>query len=330
MPADEVGMRKLWFGVLMALAIVTTVDALTWNEPWHEDVLKASDSFVKVKVLSNDGSQARVEVVKSLGGLPTASEITVEDFFLLRIFSRSSGDSVKLPLTPDKTYYLFLKKDPDKNSYRLPTPTAGIAPVSGTDVVATYRHSYHQAVVPEDVYAKTMQAIFEGSNGRSYDEAFVAAFLKEQLGQPPSNWSGENDPVITKRFFLQHVALETFYHLHKGADLAMLTPFLSSNSPHEQISACRAIGRIRSPESQELMMAFVERPHDGFAKVMCVWGLGEQDAKGITSRLDEFLKTGTDQRTGFGGSIMDSRIATVFPATVKEAISRLLRSWSKP
>jgi len=253
--------------------------------------LKASDSFVKVKVLSNDGSQARVEVVKSLGGLPTASEITVEDFFLLRIFSRPNGDSVKLPLTPDKTYYLFLKKDPDKNSYRLPTPTAGIAPVSGTDVVATYRHSYHQAVVPEDVYAKTMQAIFEGSNGRSYDEAFVAAFLKEQLGQPPSNWSGENDPVITKRFFLQHVALETFYHLHKGADLAMLTPFLSSNSPHEQISACRAIGRIRSPESQELMMAFVERPHDGFAKVMCVWGLGEQDAKGITSRLDEFLKT---------------------------------------
>ena len=47
-------------------------------------------------------------------------------------------------------------------------------------------------------------------------------------------------------------------------------------------------------------MKFIEGKGVGFAKVMCVWGLKRLNAKGMTSRLEAYLKTGADQETGFG------------------------------
>jgi hypothetical protein len=132
-----------------------------------------------------------------------------------------------------------------------------------------------------------------------------------------------------KRFFLQHVALESFYHLGKGADLALLIPFMETNDFHAQISACRAVSRIDSPASRELLMKFIEGKGEGFAKVMCVWGLKRLNAKGMISRLEAYLKTGADQETGFGGDIMDPRVGTYFPESVKGSIKELLDEWRK-
>ena len=213
--------------------------------------------------------------------------------------SSSSDDELRLPFTAGHIYYLFIKKFEKTNTYQIPTPTSGWAELEGANVAATYRHSYHKALVPEEVYEKTMQAIFNGTKGQPYDTDFIGRFTKEQLTQSVAVLKQE-DPAILKRFFLQHVALESFYYLGRGADLALLIPFMNTDDYHVQISACRAVSRIDSPSSKELLMKFIEGKGVGFAKVMCVWGLKRLNAKGMTSRLEAYLKTGADQETGFG------------------------------
>lgn len=49
----------------------------------------------------------------------------------------------------------------------------------------------------------------------------------------------------------------------------------------------------------------------------------------MVPRLEAFVKTGIDQETGFGGSIMDPRVGTMFPDSVKEAIKHSLGEWGK-
>jgi len=64
--------------------------------------------------------------------------------------------------------------------------------------------------------------------------------------------------------------------------------------------------------------------------VMCVWGLKRLLAREMIPRLEAFLKRGENQEAGFGGNIMDPRVGTFFPSSVKEAIAALLAEWGKP
>lgn len=326
-------MKRL-FKILTLLFMLGTFNlgqpahATTWDEPWHEDVMRNSDSFVKVKVTGNVGSRFKADVLQFLGGIKTPEQIELEGFSLLRVMSTSSqAHELRLPFLVGRTYYIFIKKSEKTNAYQIPTPTSGWAIIEGANVPATYRHSYHQALVPPDVYEKTMQAIFKGVKGQPYDEDFLKRYIKEQLTQPVALLN--NDPAMMSTFFLQHVALESFYHLGKGADLTLLLPFVNSGNYHVEISACRAVSRINSKESKEVLMKFIEGKGSGFAKVMSVWGLQRLNAKEMIPRLEAFVKTGVDQETGFGGSIMDPRIATMFPDSVKEATKHLLSEWGK-
>ena len=322
-------MRLLLFTLITCFMFATNAQATTWDEPWHEDVMRHSDSFVKVKISENTGPRFKADVLQFLGGIKTPEQIELEGFSLLRVMSTSShSHELRLPFQVGQTYYLFIKKSEKTNAYQIPTPTSGWARIEGVNVHATYRHSYHQALVPPDVYEKTMQAVFKGIKGQQYDEGFMNRFIKDQLTQPVA-LLGNNDPAMMSRFFLQHVALESFYHLGKGADLSSLVPFVNSDNYHVEISACRAVSRINSKESKEILMKFIEGKGSGFAKVMSVWGLQRLNAKETIPRLEAFVKTGIDQETGFGGSIMDPRIATMFPDSVKEAIKYLLSEWCK-
>lgn len=322
-------MRSLLFILFVCISIAHSVRATTWNEPWHDEVMRHSESFVKVKVTENQGSRVKAEVIKFLAGARTPEQIELRGYARLTLISSSSSnDELRLPFTPGHIYYLFIKKSEKTNTYQIPTPTSGWAKLEGADVAATYRHSFHKALVPEEVYEKTMQAIFNGAKGQPYDTDFIERFTKEQLTQSVAVLKQE-DSAIMKRFFLQHVALESFYHLGKGADLALLIPFMDTGDYHVQISACRAVSRIDSPSSRELLMKFIEGKGVGFAKVMCVWGLKRLNAKGMISRLEAYLKTGVDQETGFGGDIMDPRVGTYFPESVKASIKELLDDWRK-
>ena len=322
-------MRSLLIILFVCFIIAQPARATTWDEPWHDEVMRNSESFVKVKVIENQGSGVKAEVIKFLAGARTPEQIELRGFSRLTLTSTSShNDELRMPFTPGQIYYLFIKKSEKTNTYQIPTPTSGWAKLDGANVAATYRHSLHKALVPEEVYEKTMQAIFNGTKGQHYDTDFIESFTKEQLTQSVAVLKQE-DSAITKRFFLQHVALESFYHLGKGADLALLIPFVETDDFHVQISACRAVSRIDSPSSRELLMKFIEGKGVGFAKVMCVWGLKRLNAKGMISRLEAYLKSGADQGTGFGGNIMDPRVGTYFPESVKASIKELLNDWRK-
>ena len=322
-------MHTLLFILLVCFIITHDARATTWDEPWHDDVMRNSESFVKVKITAIQGAVVKAEVIKFLAGERTPEQIELRGFSRLEITSTSSGATeLRMPFALGQNYYLFIKKSEKTNTYQIPTPTSGWASLHGADVAATYRHSIHKALVPEEVYEKTMQAIFNGTKSKPYDTEFIERFIKEQLTQSVAVLNQE-DSAMAKRFFLQHVALETFYHLGKGADLAMLTPFMDKGDYHVQISACRAVGRIDSPASRELLMKFIEGKGVGFAKVMCVRGLKRLNAKEMIPRLEAFLKTGTDQETGFGGDIMDPRVGTYFPESVKDSIKELLNDWRK-
>ena len=41
--------------VLGTFNFVQSARATTWDEPWHGDVMRNSDSFVKVKITGNTG-----------------------------------------------------------------------------------------------------------------------------------------------------------------------------------------------------------------------------------------------------------------------------------
>ncbi len=165
-----------------ALLFAGTVGATTWNEPWHEQVMSISDSFIKVKITDAQPSGCKADVLKLLGGVQVPERIELAGYSGLTIFSTSGDtDELRLPFRVGEIYYLFVKKNSATEKYQLPTPTSGWARIQEGSVAATYRHSYHKALVPEDIYAKTMQAIFDGIKGRPYDGEFIKAFVKDQL-----------------------------------------------------------------------------------------------------------------------------------------------------
>ena len=322
-------MRTLFFILFICVVVAHPLHAATWDEPWHDEVMRLSESFVKVKITASQGSEAKAEVIKFLAGVRTPQQIELKGYSRLQLMSSSSADhELRLPFAPGRIFYLFLKKSEKTNTYQIPTPTSGWAMLDGARVAATYRHSMHKAWVPEEIYEKTMQAIFNGTKGQPYDAGFIEKYIKEQLSQPVAVLKDEDSPS-SKQFFLQHVALESFYHLGKGADLALLQPFMDTDVIHAQVSACRAVSRIDSAPAKEVLMKFIEGKGNGFSKVMCVWGLKRLNAKEMISRLEAFLKTGIDQETGFGGNIMDPRVGTYFPESVKDSIKTLLDEWKK-
>ena len=321
-------MTRLSLTCLLFFVCAIAVRATTWNEPWHEDVVKRAESFVKVRITEATPGSCKAELLKSLGGATVPKEFELSGYSLLTVTS-SSGDTdeLRLPFRQNEIYYLLLVKNPKSDRYQIPTPTAGWARLKDGTVTATYRHSYHQALVPEDVYEPTMQAIFNGLHGQPYDREFVTKFVRAQLSGPVADLA--QDETINKKFFLQHVALETFYFLKQGAELSQLLPFLESKTIHAQISACRAVSAIDSAAARETLMKFIEGKGFGFAKVMCVWGLKRLNAKEMTQRLKSFVSDGEDNKTGFGGNIMDPRVGTYFPGSVKGAIQQLLNEWGQ-
>jgi hypothetical protein len=322
--------RLLTLSAVLALGAASTVLGTTWNEPWHEDVVKNAESFVKLEVTSRDETRSfKGKVLAHLAGEKTPAEITVDRFYMLNLTSTSSGHGPELRFNVGFTGYFFLKKAKEGESFAIATPTAGFAAIQDDSVKATYRHSYHQAKVEIELYEKTQVAIFEFLHGRPHDKEFMSKFLKETLVEPPQELGPKvKDKEAPARFFRQHVALECFYHFGAKEDAPRLEPFLEVNFFHVQVSAARALSRIDTPESRARLVSFIEKPgRNGFAKVMAVWGLKRLDAKEALPALERFLAEGADEKTGFGGNIMDPRVGTHFPGSVKNAIRGLLVSW---
>jgi len=194
--------------------------------------------------------------------------------------------------------------------------------------MATYRHSYHQAYVPDAHYEMSMQAIFGTLKERKPDLSKARDYIAREVAKKPADIPEEIDSEEFRRFCSQHVSLEMLYYLG-GANAARLEPFLKHKNPHGQISAVRALGRLPKAESEPRLLEFIkEKDRNSFAKVMAVWALRDMGAKGAAVELTRILRTTEDQKSGFGGNLMDPRVGTHFPESVHQAISEILTAWN--
>jgi len=325
-----VGWRQL--SVCAVLLLAPPGRAATWDEPWQDDVIRKADTLVKAEVLANDGKSVNIKVVETLAGAAVPETATVEGFSLLRLSSFTLADEeTKFPFKKGQSYYFFLTKQKGGKTWAVATPTAGYARLEDGNVYATYRHSFHQALVPQELYETTMKAIFLKTHGKEVDaDALRKTLLPilKQAPQGPPKDAKEKDQA--RRFFEQHAALETLAYFAGADDLKLLEPYLKCDDYHVQISAVRALGGIDSREARERLLAFLEGDGKGFAKVMAVWALKRQNARDCLPKLKELQPKAPVDRVGFGGNLMDPRIGTHFPGSVKSAIDALVAEWSKP
>ena len=323
----RLGRRVAPFSLLTLLALSPIdVSATTWDEPWMDEVIAGSASFVRVTVTAQRANEVEVKVTRHLAGTTTPSDIKLVGYSLLSMGGASLPET-SFPFHAGSDYYLFLEKADEGAGYRIATPTTGWAAVTGDGVFATYRHSYHKALVPEDVYELTMTAIFNRIHGMRKDETPARRFVSTELSQRPAVLTETAEVKEQAQFFRQHAALETFRYLGSEQELDLIDPFLETDDFHVQVSAVRALAGVRSKAASRKLMGFIEAERHGFAKVMAVWGLREQGAKDMLPRLRQFVSRGKDEETGFGGNLMDPRIGTRFPPSVKEAVEELVKSW---
>ena len=301
--------------------------ATTWDEPWQEQVLREAETFAQYRVLENKAARLVLKKTRHVAGKETPEEVVVKGFFLLQLGSRSSTDELSIDWDEDSVMYCFLKKARG-NTWQLPTPTAGFAEVEEGTVTATYRHSYHKALVSEKIYELTMGCLFKKVHGEGFDEKPVREFIEATLGKPPVKLPEDPEKASTDPFFLQHAALECLYYLGRPDDLDRVRPFLVFDDYHGQISAVRALSGIQTPSARKELLKFLEGDGNGFAKVMAVWGLKRQAAREAIDRLRKIHETASTEEVGFGGRVMDPRVGTSFPENVRAAIAELLEEWT--
>jgi hypothetical protein len=317
-------MKKLRTILLFAIAFFwTTTFATTWNEPWQDKVIKEADFFVLAKINSFDRKEgASIEIIKSLGGQELTGEIKITDFYLLELCSSSGGHGAEFNFEDMTECYIFIKKN-DKGNYCIATPTTGFNVVVNGNVYATYRHSYHQALVPADTYEKTMTAIFNKYHNKPYDNQFINEYVNKYLSLKPAGF--KESEINT--FFSQHVALECAYHLRLTGLYSKIIPFLNDTSNfHNQVSGARALISYNTDEcKQELLKVISDTTRSNFVQVLCIWTLSEFKPRELKDQLIKISETASTEENGFGGNIMDPRVCTDFP-DVKRAILKLTDS----
>lgn len=294
--------------------------ALTWDEPWHDKVVKGSDAFFLGQIISSDdGKNVFVRVLKNISGVELPVEINISDFYLLNICSISGGEGPKFRLSGVDSCYFYVKISND--TFKLATPTTGFAPVINGKVVATYRHSYHQTSVSAELYEQSQSAIFNAYHRKTYDVNWVNEFVKVELSKRPAGF--DRDQIDD--FFTQHVALELIYHLQLPGYFTLLLPFINhTENRHNQISAARAFSVYSAQEVNQILLRIIKSDtKDDFLKVICIWSLKETDSKTIQNELKSFVGKASQGDSGFGGNIMDNRVCTHMP-TVKNAITELI------
>jgi hypothetical protein len=311
-------MRLVAFLFVLLLATSRLAQATTWDEPWHEAVVKKADCFVLARITAVDAQKRiTIDVLNSLAGEPITGIIQITSFYSLDLCSRSAGEDPEFRMKGTDSCYFFLQKRPT-GTYALATPTTGFAVVQQGQVAATYRHSYHQALVPRAIYEPTMTAVFQHYHGQSYNKEYINLFVAKQLAQPPARIDKAGMPT----FFAQHVALETTYHLGLATQYEAVLPFLHDTTNfHAQLSAVRVLTATPTPEAkQQLLKLLADKHTRDFVKVIAVQTLAVYQPKELKTQLMQLAQTASDKKNSFGGNMMDPRVCTRLPSVKKSLI----------
>jgi hypothetical protein len=231
----------------------------------------------------------------------------------------ASGHGVHLDFEKDQIIYFLLTKRKDGN-YAIPTPTSGFAVLDeNKNVTATYRHSYHQALIPQDIYEKTYVEIWNYFKTSEFNKENILPFINEYIDKEPAGF--EEKEIST--FFLQHAALETAHLLGIPIALDRLKKFVESDNFHSRVSALQLLSNLNNEETKEYLLSFVKNEqNENFEKVIAIWTLNKIGGKEYEEKLLEIAENQSDEETGFGGNIMDPRVGTRFPSP-REAIEKL-------
>jgi len=307
--------------LLLSMGGLRAARATTWDEPWHEQVVKGADSFMLARVVaSNEKKGVTIKILQTLAGTAVTGTVKITGFYGLDLCSSSGGHGPEFHFSRIDSCYFFLKKIAG-NRYSMATPTAGYAVVRGGEVAATYRHSYHQALVPPATYEPTMTAIFQHYHQLPVADALVRRLVAEALALPPAALGEEGMPV----FFRQHVALECIYHLGLADQTATVLPFVRDTANrHAQISGVRALRASDTPAArQQLVQLLRDTTTVDFVQVLAVRTLAAYRPRELKATLNELVPAASTRGVGFGGNIMDPRVCTSLPS-VQEALTKLV------
>jgi len=299
--------------LLICFFISTVAYTTTWEEPWQSEILEAAEYMLLAEVEHCEPTESmQLRVLKAFESDLTGT-IEVDDFFMLDLCS-SSGEGPSFEFEPGMMCYFLLKKGENGN-YQLPTPTSGYAPVEEGEVYATYRHSIHQALVPQDLYELTYGEIWSYYRTQKYDPNLVEPFILRMATTFPAELVEEEVEI----FFLQHAALETALHLGVPIDFGLLRGFAESNNFHAQVSALRAMQFTPQPNGPSLLHSFlknwiVDGKRDVFTKLMALWTLERLGASDALKSLEAEIESISETKAQFEMNLMDPRVCTKLPS----------------
>jgi hypothetical protein len=320
--------------MVLVLTVSSSLLASTWDEPWHREVVAKADAFGLYEVVNSSPSRVVLKEVRHLAGVQTGSSVEIDGFYAGELLSSTSINGVQddefgLRLKAAGTrYYLFLKKAPSGRTWRLASPTSGFAEV-GSDgkVVSTFRISIHQALVDSKTYELTQTCIYRKLHGEECSPE-VYKYIQTQLSTDPGSLAANAPPEQSDRFFTQHAALETAYLIGYAVDLGVLSKFLRDPVFHTQISAVRALRASDSKERSATLMAFVaDDSRNILARVIAVQMIREAGARELKDQITAYIPKAPTTEVGLGLNIMDPRIGTKFPDSLKQALQELVAEW---
>ncbi|WP_086931131.1 hypothetical protein [Agarilytica rhodophyticola] len=315
-------MRRV-LGILLLLC-GAKLYAHTWNEPWHKEVVAKSTVFGLYEVVKSSRFVLKLKLVKHLAGEKTKKRVSVSNYYLYERASLASElDDHPFNYRKGQKVYVFLKNEGKK--YSIATPTAGIDEVMHDgSVAATYRHSLHRAKANPQDYELLQTCIFNHLHSLKCSlEALdiINNALKEPVGILSETASDQE----ADRFFRQHGALEASYILSLNHSIERIQPFLDSQFFHVQTSAVRALWASDIVDKEERLVSFIKSPKkDGMARVMAVVLLNDSSSKNTVEILRQYVKDASEEEVYLGGSLMDPRIGTWFPESIKAAIEWFL------
>ena len=310
-------MRKIKILIILIVSIAcqNTLQAETWDEPWQKEIIQKSEYFVLGNVVKLDSLGVHFQITQNFGTKNLPNRILINGFSLLNL-SSSSGQGVHFDFKEGQNHYFLLTKKEDGN-FAIPTPTSGFALLDEeNNVYATYRHSYHQALIPKDIYEMTYKAIWNYYRGINSDKEKVLEFINEQIEKEVAGF--DENQIST--FFLQHASMETSYLLDLPIELSRIKKFANSDNFHSKVSAVQLMSQLEDQKTKEYLFAFIQSENNGnFEKVIAIRSLKKIGGKEYNEKLKEIANTLSDEETGFGGNIMDPRVGTSFPSP-REAV----------
>jgi hypothetical protein len=311
-------LRRYLF-TLCVLACAGRAQATTWDEPWHREVVSGATSFGLYEVVQSTPEAVTLKLVKHLAGETTGASVDVKGFYALRLTSQFPGHAPGFRFRPGSRAYFYLKRT--GTTWALATPTAGYAGVQASGkVAATYRISPHQALVDAPLYEDTQRCIFQALHGETC-AARVGAFVEAELAKPVERMTDASTNDSLAGFFRQHAALETAAIMRYPVSAATLDRYLATPGMHVQMSALRVLAVSDRPDKAAQLMAFVEDDEANMqARVLAAVLLRELGAHGMKARLQGYAPRASTTQAGLGVNLMDPRIGTRFPHTLREAV----------